>query len=174
MKPDGYDPKNDLSASIRFMGSILDKSTSFTQHIDSQVNILIGLSSAIFAFSVTKITGNDSIVFLILGLFASVSTIIGLLAIHPPRSMRKRGQRESLMYNKKINSFDSPAEYKNRLEKLLGDPAAITEQYALEIYNMNKFYYRPKRALYKWSRNMFLMGIALSIVVFLLEAWFKF
>lgn len=173
MKPDIQDPRDGLSNSIRFLSNILDKSTAFTQHIDSQVNILIGLSSLVFAFSATKMTGDNSTVFLILGLFASVSTVISLLAIHPPRSMRKRGQRESLMYNKKINSFDTPAEYKKRLKDVLGNEDAITEQYALEIYNMNKFYYRPKRALYKLARNIFLAGIVFSIVAFLLEGWVR-
>lgn len=154
---------------LKFMVNIMDKSTSFTQHIDNQINILLGISTAIFVFSTSRIEGENSVVFFVLGLFSAVSALIGLTAIHPPQSMRKHGQRESIIYNKKINSFPSPVEYKKRLLKTVDDFDKMAEQYSIEIYNMYNFYYKPKRTLYKISRSILFAGIVLSVLSFIVQ-----
>ena len=157
-------------SALKFLVNIMDKSTSFTQHIDNQINILLGISTAIFVFSTSRIEGENSVVFFVLGLFSAVSALIGLSAIHPPKSMRKHGQRESIIYNKKINSYPSPVEYKQRLLETVDDFDKMAEQYSIEIYNMYNFYYKPKRALYKVSRSILFAGIITSVLLFIIFA----
>jgi len=165
-KPDVNDPENSFGSSIYFLVSTLGRADSFSQHVDTQSNILIGVSTAIFAFAATKFGAHREFLFFdILGFFSALSAIFALLATHPPKFVRKKGQAESLMYNKKIVEFSSPAKYEHELSGIMATKEKITQQYATEIYNMYKYYYRPKRELYKISRNTLLLGIFLSFIV---------
>jgi hypothetical protein len=68
--------------------------------------------------------------------------------------LRKRNQEESLMYNKKVSSLKSANEYAKQLGYSMEDEKNITEQFAIEIYNLCKYCYRPKRELFNLSRNL--------------------
>lgn len=170
------DLNENISSSVRFLGSVLAKTDGFVRHLDSQSNMLLGISSAVFVFSASQIKNNDLwVFFLIVCLFSFVSSIISLLAIHPPKYMRKRDQAESLMYNKKIASFDSPGDYSLALSEILGDQEKITGEVGTEIYNLCKYYYRPKRKMFNLSRNVFFFGLFVAILAFFANLiWVKF
>lgn len=175
MKTDEYDPKNDLGGNVRFLGSILDKVQASTAHIDTQINMLLGIGSAVFVFSASQLKSENSAIFSIVGLFSSLSVVVGLIAIHPPKFLRTKNKTESinsLLGNKKISSFNSSSEYAEGLRSVLGDQKKITEQYAGAVYNMITNYYRPKRDLYALSRNIFMVGIISSAVIFLYKIIF--
>jgi len=160
-----YDSKKDLGSTIRFLSSIQEKTSSFVQHLDMQANVIIGLSMAVVVFSISRISaGDESVALYILSACSAFSAIAGLYAIHPPKFMRKRGQSESLLYNKAITEAKSAENYQKQLESVIGNSDEIVRQYALEIYNMAAYYYRPKRDLFKLSRNLFLVGIVLGLV----------
>ncbi|MBI5153107.1 MAG: hypothetical protein HZA36_01470 [Parcubacteria group bacterium] len=164
----GYDPKKDLGANVRFLSAILEKTRSMVIHLDSQTNILIGISSAIFIFSAQRAQlSGENVLFFVLTIFSVSAALVALLAIHPPKNMRKRGQGESLMFNKKIMAFSTPAEYEHALGIILGDQNAMLREFSVEIYNLSKYYYRPKRSLFNLSRNILLFGIALSSLMFI-------
>ena len=137
-----------------FLQGVAQKTRSLADHIDTQTNILIGVSFAIFLFSLTRIIeeGIQS-PFFVIGLFSGISAFICLLGVHPPKMMRKRGQRESLLYNKYIANFPSAKDYADKLNLILDDRDAIVQNYATEIYNLSKYYYRPKRKLFNLARN---------------------
>jgi hypothetical protein len=160
-----YDPKKDIGSTVRFLSSVLEKTDAFARHIDSQVNILVGISSGIFIFSASKMSQIDISPFFVLTIFSGISVIMGLLAIHPPKSLRKRGQAESLFYNKKIISFSDSDAYFEELNKIVGDSDLIVREFSVEIFNASKYYYRPKRKLFVWSRNSLLLGIILSFLL---------
>src|SRR3989338_4459245 len=110
------DTENSFGSSIYFLVSTLGRADSFSQHVDTQSNILIGVSTAIFAFAATKFGAQkESLFFDILGFFSALSAIFALLATHTPKFVRKKGQAESLMYNKKIVEFSLPAKYEYEL-----------------------------------------------------------
>jgi hypothetical protein len=159
---------DEFQGNVSFLGNILDKTSTSIHHMDSQINIIIGISSAIFLYSSAQTNTTNHLVFPILSIFSAISIIIGLFAIHPPRFMRKKGQAESLLYNKRISSYSSSKEYSERLGEVLGDITKIKEHYAREIYNMNSFYYRPKRKLYRWSRDVLLWGMILAAAAYIL------
>ena len=162
-----YDPKKDLGSTVRFQASILEKTDAFVRHIDAQVNILVGLSSAIFLLSVREVDLSD-LSSLTLVIFSGLAVIIALFAVHPPKFMRKQHQSESLFYNKKITSFPNAQDYADAVNKLVGDSDAIVREYSGEIYNSYKYYYRPKRKLFVWSRNSLLLGVILSYLLLFL------
>ncbi len=143
-----------------------------THHLDHQINIVVGISAATFLLSVSifeKKHENTSLLFIMI--FAGASALVGLLAVHPPRFMRKRGQPESLLYRKKIVSFSSPKEYEKAAAFAMETPEKTREQYAVEVYNLCKYYYRPKRKLFHISRKLLFTGIALSLFTFLVQVF---
>jgi len=73
------------------------------------------------------------------------------------------------MYNKNIGNFHSPAIYQKQLEKIFESREAILKQYSMEIYNLAKYYYQPKRKIFKLSRNILLTGIILSLLISILS-----
>lgn len=160
--------KINTTASFFFISSILQKAENFARHMDNQTNILLGLSSGIFVLSASQIrTENGSIVIplLVLAIFSLVSALMAIFAIIPPRTMRKKGQKESLLYNKKISEFKSPKQYAKELLEVSRDFEKITQECATELYNLSRYYYQPKRRLFKWSRNLLLLGLSLSLLM---------
>jgi len=160
---------------IIFLDGILEKIRNYAQHMDNQIQILVGISSAIFVFSATQFSEKGELFLLVLALFSICSVIIALFAIHPPRFMSKQGQQESLMYNKKIISFFSAKDYEKEILRVIKDPREIFQQYATEIYNLSRYYYRPKRTLFHVARLILLLGFIFSFLSFIFSRlWFYF
>lgn len=159
----------DNGALVRFLNGILEKATVFVRHFDTQTNILVGVSSAIFLFvfsvAARQETVNTSLI--VLGIFSGLSALLSLYAIHPPRFMRKKRQEESLMYNKKVASFPSYNEYKDALREVVKNREEILRQYSIEIYNLYKYYYHPKRKLFNAARNILILGVFISLLILL-------
>lgn len=160
-----YDPEKDIGAAVRLLATLLERANTTAQHLDSQTNILIGLSSAIFIFAASRFQiGDQNSIWLPLTFFAAISALISLLAIHPPRFMRKKGQKESLLYNKKIIEL-SVEEYGTKLGAISTDREALIENYSTEIYNLYKYYYRPKRRLFNLARNVLFAGVIVGLLI---------
>lgn len=158
----------DNGALIRAMTGIMDKATAFVRQFDTQANILVGISSGITFLSISILQDiSVPAPFYVLGLFSALSVLVGLYSIHPPRYMRKKRQAESLIYNKKVTSFPTHLEYSEELIKMLEDRNKFIREYALEVYNLYKYYYRPKRMLFSISRNLLITGIILSLATFI-------
>ncbi|MDD2935119.1 MAG: hypothetical protein PHX25_01455 [Candidatus Pacebacteria bacterium] len=160
---------NDLN---RILLGVSEKHVSFAQHIDRQTNVLISLSTGVFVLVASHIlrTGDSSFKLIIPLIFSAISGVLSLYAIHPPKFMRKRGQKESLLvYSKKIASFKNPGTYVRELKKVLNDENKdrLIEEIGTDIYNITKYYYRPKRKLFVYARNVFMSGIITSTLLFL-------
>jgi hypothetical protein len=140
------------------------------RHLDHQINIVIGISTATFLLAVSMFEKeNESMPLFFIMIFAGASALVGLLAVHPPRYMRKSGQPESLLYRKKIENFASPKEYEKAVATVMASPEKVRENYAIEVYNLCRYYYRPKRRLFHISRKLLFVGIALSLVTFIVQ-----
>lgn len=154
------------------LNEILHKINGNTEHIDIQTNNLVILSSALFAFSAQGFLLWDKgthLYLLILALFSSLAAVIGLFALNPPAFMDKRGQRDSKFYTHGIASYKSAEEYYESIKKMLESKQKTTEQFALEIYNLSKFSYTPKRNLFNLSKNLLIFGFLLSFILFVLQ-----
>jgi len=154
------------------LNEILHKINGNTEHIDIQINNIVILSSALFAFSATGyLSGspNAHYYLLILALFSSLSAVAGLISLNPPSYFDKRGQKDSRLYSHGISSYKSPEEYHAAIKEMIADKEKTVEQYALEIYNLSKFLYLPKRKLFNLSRNLLVFGFLLSLVLFVFQ-----
>ena len=155
---------------VEFLKGVMEKEVSFTHHLDSQTHILIGISTALFFLSVAAFQeGKEELSLMIIGIFSALSTLAGLLAVHPPRFMRKYGQEESIMFSKNIAKYDSAQDYSKELLKVVTDHEKVIDQFGKELYNLAKYYYRPKRVLFRIARNLLFFGIALGLFSFLVE-----
>lgn len=164
----------DFLSIVEFLGGLVNKEVNFTHHLDSQTNILLGISTALFVLSASSfLNGHVNLSLLIIAGFSGISTLIGLLAVHPPRFMRKYGQTESIMFSKSIANYSSAEEYTKELLKIITDHEKIVDQFGIELYNLAKYYYRPKRILFRYSRTILLAGIALGLFTFFLEILVK-
>lgn len=160
----------DLESTVFYLSSILEKTVSFTQHLDTQINILLTICLAGLGFSVAGVgNGQYLISITVLSISFSAAALVALFAIHPPRSYKKRPKVESLMYNKRIFSFSTSDVYERELGKTIGDTKKVVHQYATEIYNLQKYYYRPKRRLFTLSRNILMFGVLLTAIFFFVE-----
>ena len=169
-------PKS-VSAEVTFffLSSVLQKSENFARHMDNQTSILVGLSSGLFILSVSQIKAENIAFFLpllMLALFSLFAALVAVFALLPPKFMRKKGQNESLLYNKKIASYFSE-QYRKELKSVCIDLNKIIDEYSLEIYNICRYYYRPKRRLFKLSRLLLCSGIFISLFVLLLQIFYS-
>lgn len=152
---------------LLLLNAMLDKLITVITHFDVQTNIIIGISIAISALATSKINDPiNGVAFMILGLFSIAATIIGLYAIHPPKFMRKKGQGESILYHRKITSYSSAEEYARGLAAM-SNKETILKEYSLEIFNTYKYLYRPKRDLFNIARNVLVLGIIVSLIVYI-------
>lgn len=169
---DDTDDVVDPGAAIRFLNYIANKVTTLIAAIDTQVNILVGTSAAIFVFATSRVAGeNTSFSSLILSIFAGLATIICLLAVHPPRIFRGRQGAEGLMNIHGIEKYADEAAYAKELKKVVEDKDKIVDQYSFEIYKRAKYYYRPKRRLYRLARNILLLGIIFGLLGYLIDVF---
>lgn len=154
-----------------FLSGVLQKAENFARHIDIQTNILVGLSSGLAILSVSQIK-KENMDFIaplfILAVFSLIAASIAIFALIPPKFMRKKGQKESLLYNREIASCYCE-QYKKDLKDISLDLNKIIDQYSLEIYNICRYYYRPKRRLFKFARLFLCSGIFISFLIFMLE-----
>jgi len=156
-------------ADLVFLNEITGKIGRMTEHVDNQVNILIGFASAIFLFTVNGYLTYHEYPMLVLAGFAAASICVGLIAIHPFRFLRKRGTVESIMYEKKITSCKAASEYEAILQETMASRDRIIHEYSIEIYNRHRYYYQPKRRMYALTRNLLMIGIALTVVAFIID-----
>ena len=163
----------ELENTLTLLDSILQKATSTMIHFDTQTNILIGITIAISALALSHIDNEqNSLVFIVMSFFSMLSTFICLYAVHPPKRMTKRGQKESLFYNKNIIEFGTPAVYAKELNILSHSKDKIIEQYALDIYNIYKYHCGPKRRLFNIGRNVLFFGIFVTAGTYVLQHFF--
>jgi len=166
-------PKELKESTAQFLDSALTNTCGFAQHLDSQTHILVGVSSLIFIFSVSRfLDQGGQLPFMILSIFSGFSALVGLFAIHPPAFMRKRGQEESLMFHKHIVEFPTASDYVRELTKVVEDRDVMIREYATTIYNVSKYYYRPKRRLFHYARNILLVGIFLGLIAFIADLFY--
>lgn len=159
------DPPLSENSTLIFLTAGLAKATDFVRHFDLQTNIIVGISSAICLFSLSSIADSSlKAPLFILGIFSALSTLVGLYSIHPPRLMRKLGQEESLLYNRHATSFATPEEYAAAILAKTNTSNNAARELALEIYNLYKYYYRPKRRLFYIARHLLIVGVALSLL----------
>jgi hypothetical protein len=162
---------DELQATVAFLSWLADKMIGSTRNVDAQANIVVGLSAGIFILAINELASTDKFHFtlIVVSIFSALSAIIALCAIRPLEFLMRKGHEESMFFSRTISGFSTAKEYSKELVKIFKSDDEIFHQYGIEIYNLAKYYYRPKRNLYAYSRNIFLLGSIVSIVSVLVE-----
>lgn len=106
------------------LNEILHKINGNTEHIDIQINNLVILSAALFAFSAQGFLLSNQMAhpyLLILAFFSSLSAVVGLFALNPPDFLDKRGQKDSKLYTHGIATYKTPDDYHEAVKTMLAD-----------------------------------------------------
>ena len=164
----------DFEEQQQFLLMGVQKARDLGNSIDQQINILVGISSAIFLYSISQYVAYHELAHLSLTLFMGLAMLLSIITIHPFRWMRRRGQKESVFYNRFVVKQESPVEYGKILDAVVVNRDALINEYATEVYNLYKYYYRPKRDLYLQTRNVFSLGIVLTIAIVVIQMLFQF
>ncbi len=153
------------------LNGLYQKIWNYTEHIDTQTNVIVVLSSAIFVLALPNSfrEAQASWPYLILSLFSGISVLVALFSLNPPAFMRKKGQKESVFYHHRIVELPSAETYFAELWPVLKDEKRLVNEYAVEIYNLCNFFYFPKRRLFNLSRNLLVTGFGLSFGIFVIE-----
>ena len=169
---------DDLEATVNFLDGLTSKIIEATRNIDNHANVLIGINTGILLLAVNEVFQVEhlKLTFAVVAIFSALSAFIGLLSIRLPKVLVNKKHKESLFYARTIAGFSSAKEYAKSLRKILEDEDDFFEQYSLEIYNLSKYYYIPKRRLLSWSRYIFIFGVIASVMFLMLEKlhWFKY
>src|SRR3989338_3614752 len=79
---------------VQILTGVMEKATGFVRQFDTQTNVIVGFSTAVFIFAVSMVQNKVFVEsFMVLAFFSILSALVGLYAIHPPRFMRKKGQK---------------------------------------------------------------------------------
>ena len=161
---------------LQFLNELANKIIDATHTVDYHANVMIGINTAIFAFVVSKLFEADSLK-LTMGIVAMCSAASALFAISAtrlPRFFIKTKHEKSILHAPRVAEFESADAYAKRLDKMLQSKDDVFRQHSLEVYNLSKYYYLPKRRMLTWSRYFFMFGVILSSLFLLLEKihWF--
>lgn len=155
-------------AIAKYLATFIEKSQLMVEALDTQINILIGIALAAFAFTSSQFLETHNVGYLVASIFAALSAVASLVAVHPPKFFRKKvkgyGQKKSSLFAASIAEYPSSTEYAVELIKAVKSRTIIMEQCAIDIYNISTYYYLPKRKLFRLSRNLFLIGVIVSLV----------
>jgi hypothetical protein len=167
--------EEELEAVVIFLDGLVNRIVNSTRNVDTQCSVLIALNTTILALSLTAMAQNDRfhLALLCLAVGTTLSAVLALCAVRPPKFLVKDGPEEGLMYTKRIVRYESAKEYSKDLIKILRHDEELFHHYAMEIYNLSKYYYRPKRNLYSISRNIFLLGIIFAVFFVFMELALK-
>ncbi len=166
--------KNDEAVSA-YLSIAMDKTMQTVQALDTQITILISITITVFAFTSERFLAGAGITYLVISIFSALAAISALFAVHPPRFLRKGGNhnyKKDTLFAANISEYPSSAEYSKALLKNLKSKKSITEECAVDIYNISTFYYTPKRKLFRLSRNLFLIGVIIGLTSFLTSIYF--
>ncbi len=161
----------DKKTLIAFFDSFKRDTSSLVNHFDTQINILIAINMGFIALSLNqlRLDPNHMYSFKTLAGFSILSVIFGLMAIHPPKHMRARRKNEDIFYNKKIIR-DGEDTFCTTIQNTLSNNDEILKQYSKYFFNMFKYFYRPKRQLFKLARMFLLFGLSIGLILFLIES----
>ncbi len=164
-----FDTMNTLS----FLEGLSVKIIDAIHTVDNHANVMIGINTGVFIFVMTQLLAGEGFHFTlsVVAFFSVISVVCGLFAIRLPRFMGRVTRERSLLHTNRILEFGSAEAYADELQKMLVDDREIFRQHALEVYNLSKYYYTPKRKMLSYARLAFLCGVLASGVLLIIEKW---
>ncbi len=166
----------DAMNTLGFLEGLTKKVIDAAHTVDSHANVMVGVNTGIFVLVISMLFEVDSLRLTMgmVAIFSALSAIFAIFAIRLPHVFGHNEREKSLLHAPRIAEFGSAEAYADELQKMLDDDREIFRQHALEVYNLSKYYYIPKRKMLSYSRLFFLCGVMASAVFLLLEKlhWF--
>jgi hypothetical protein len=139
-----------------------------SQMADTKANMLLGVTFLIFTISVGQArAGQETPALLILGAAAFAAAVLAVMAVLP--SVKKVPPPSGVSGLLFFGSFTqlSEAEFVERLTASAGDPGALYEAFARDIYQHGRVLAGRKYLLLAWAYRVLLIGLVTSLAAFI-------
>lgn len=134
---------------------------------DHKANMLIGATFVVFSLAVGR-NAEPTLAMLVLGMFSFVAAVLAALAVMPMTSMRPALKPNWLFFG----AFSKVSE-EEFVEKIITNQISSSENVhramLRDIYQMGMVLDRKKYRYLNWAYRVFLVGITLTFLVFVLE-----
>ncbi len=166
----------DTMNTLGFLEGLTKKVIDAAHTVDSHANVMVGINTGIFVLVISMLFEVEvlRVTMGMVAIFSALSAIFAIFAIRLPHIFVHNEREKSLLHAPRIAEFGSAESYADELQKMLNNDQEIFRQHALEVYNLSRYYYIPKRKMLSYSRLFFLCGVIASAVFLLLEKlhWF--
>lgn len=157
----------DTLSQVTFASDLLNKQNEIRNMLDIRSNIIIGFNSALIVLIVTFFKDRDELfpllVFVLVILVSSL--LFAILALKPPHTATKKGQKNSLFYHHYIESR-SLEDYRAEVMDVIYDKNKIFNAFIEETYNLTKYSNIPRKFYLYLSIRVLIYGTVLSILIF--------
>lgn len=140
-----------------------------SQMADTKANMLLGITFLIFTISVGQArAGQESLPLMVLGGAAFIAAVLAVTAVLPSvKKIPPPSGASGLLFFGAFSQLDE-ADYIERLLAHAGDPAAVYEAIARDIYQHGRVLASRKYLLLAWAYRVLLTGLISSAVAFLI------
>ncbi|MAF35375.1 hypothetical protein CMO91_06045 [Candidatus Woesearchaeota archaeon] len=147
----------------RFLSDILRNQITQSIHYDTKANWTLGVSGVLMGLTLPR--ANSSLPMLVIFASASLSFLISLLVFLPPRRFKSDRRKNGLMYYRGFSDM-TLNNYIKALSKLKTQKQ-MTEQYAIDIYNMAHSSVIVKKKFLTWPNRILFFGTLLGLLLML-------
>jgi len=149
------------------LSDLMRKQNDIRNMLDTRANIIIGFNSALVLFlisgSAKEMLGGFTFSIILITLILSLFSAI--LALKPPKFLRKKGQAESIFYHDYMTGKPEE-EYEKEVFEVMDEEKMIFRSYITEAYNMSKFSNKPKKFYAHLSIRILIYGILITIIFY--------
>lgn len=152
---------------IKFLSDALEKCLRIQACYEWRANIIIGISSLIFIYSLTNLFDTNergTTGFLIISFFCLVSLIFSLYSLKSPQFYKKIGLKESILQPSIIIRYSKDIAAQ-KYKKLLSAPQNLIDEYILEIYNISASTIQFKKKLSRLATHTLVTGLVIGFIL---------
>lgn len=156
--------------SVHLIRTAQSLTLSLSQMADGKANILIGATFVVFSLVITQaLTGEVQWSVICLAVTAFASTIFAVLAITPPlRAKAVPQEHRNLLFFGHFSLMEEEVWTREMLSRL-HDDEALYRVMLRDLYQNGMVLHRRKYRYLAYAYHLFLGGLGLTLVVFLIE-----
>lgn len=142
---------------------------SLSQMADQKASILMGATFVVFTISVAQAAKGVNFTIIVLALFSFISAMLAVFAVLPSvkKKSKRRGVRNILFFGSFTEMTED--EFANAVLEKLKTDESVYRLMLEDIYQNGQVLHRKKYKYLSYAYIMFLTGLCLTIVVFLVE-----
>lgn len=152
---------------IHLMRTTQTMHLQLSQMADQKASILMGATFVIFTIAIGQGHGAmPPLPLAILGVFAFASAVLAILVVVPVTGARVKPQPLNLLFFGSFTQLDE-ADFTERLRDGVETDQGVFELMARDIYQNGQVLRRKKYRMLRYAYRVFLLGLVLSFVAFL-------